>query len=171
MLDYPNIPSEGVPYGRLGNTTFPAYGTQWRRVASIEGDVLFIGPCRLFTSTSSFIGGQTVYRYRLNLTVPAFPPMWGATHGADVSYVWNTPSLRTDADTSRTIDFVSRAWASFVVDLTPNHHGLQNIATWNPYSTSTSGQNFVIALNNFSTELDTFRVPGITVINDAVLEL
>jgi triacylglycerol lipase len=97
--------------------------------------------------------------------------MWGATHGADVSYVWNTPSLRTDADTSRTIDFVSRAWASFVVDLTPNHHGLQNIATWNPYSTSTSGQNFVIALNNFSTELDTFRVPGITVINDAVLML
>jgi acetylcholinesterase len=171
MADYPNIPSEGVPYGRFDNQTFPDYGTQWRRVASIEGDALFIGPCRLFSNVSSFSGGQTLYRYRLNLTAPGLPAMLGATHGDDVPYVWNTPSLRTDAATSRTIDFVSRAWVSFVVDLTPNHHGVQNIPTWNPYSTSSSGQNFVIALDNFSTELDTFRVQGIKVINNAVLQL
>jgi carboxylesterase type B len=171
LTDYPNIPDEGVPYGRLDNETFPDYGTQWRRVASIEGDVLFIGPCRLFSSYSSFKEGQTVYRYRLNVTVPTFPPMLGATHGSDVPYVWNTPSLCTDPNTCRTIDFVSRAWVSFVHDLTPNNHGLQGIATWNPYATSSSGQNFVIALNNFSTELDTFRSAGIGVINSAVLTL
>jgi triacylglycerol lipase len=169
MTYYPNIPSEGVPYGQFGNQTFPDYGTQWRRVASITGDVLFIGPCRLFSKAQS----TTTYRYRANLTDPTgqFPAMLGSTHAIEIGYVWNTPAVRTNSDLSRTVDFMSRAWVSFVVDLNPNNHGLSGIATWNKYSAAPQGQNFVIATNSFSTEVDTYRTNGINTINNAVLKL
>ena len=72
---------------------------------------------------------------------------------------------------TKTVNFMSRAWASFVVDLNPNNHGLSGIPTWNTYSTSSSGQNFVIQNGTFSTEDDTFRRDGINVINNAVLKL
>jgi acetylcholinesterase len=169
MTEYPNIPSEGVPYGEFGNQTFPDYGSQWRRVASITGDVLFIGPCRLFCQAQA----STVYRYRANLTDPTgqFAPMLGSTHAIELEYVWNTPAVRTTSDLSRTVDFMSRAWVSFVVDQTPNNHGLSGIPTWNKYNAASQGQNFVIATNSFSTELDTYRTAGINTINNAVLKL
>jgi acetylcholinesterase len=170
MSLYPNIPSEGVPYGRYGNETFPDYGTQWRRVASIFGDVLFIGPCRLFSNISSFTGNQRVYRYRFNTTDPSFDPTWGATHGIEIGFVWNSPSLKTDTGMTATVNFMSRAWASFVVDLNPNNHGLSGIPTWNTYSASSSGQNFVVQNGTFTTEDDTFRLDGIGLINNAVLK-
>jgi triacylglycerol lipase len=171
MSLYPNIPSQGVPYGRYDNQTFSDFGTQWRRVASIFGDVLFIGPCRLFSNYSSFSSRQSVYRYRFNTTDPSFDPRWGATHGIEIGFVWNTPSLKTNDGLTKTVNFMSRAWASFVVDLNPNNHGLSGIPTWNTYSTSSSGQNFVIQNGTFSTEDDTFRRDGINIINNAVLKL
>src|SRR5271163_640506 len=70
---YPNIPSEGVPYGEFDNSTFPANGTQWRRLAAITGDIIMIAPTRLFSTIASFNYSQTVYRYRANLTYPSIP--------------------------------------------------------------------------------------------------
>src|SRR5277367_3190552 len=113
MQLYPNIPSEGVPYGEFDNSTFPANGTQWRRIASIAGDLIMIAPCRLFSQIAAFSGYQQVYRYRANLTYPGIPAMLGSTHGVEIPYVWNYPTLQLDPKTSKTVEFVSRAWASF----------------------------------------------------------
>jgi len=167
---YPNIPSEGVPYGEFGNSTFPERGTQWRRVASIAGDMIMIAPCRVFSCMSAFAARQPVYRYRVNLTLPSTPAMLGATHNIELPYVWNSPTLQLNATYSTTVNFVSRAWISFISDLDPNNHGLEGLPYWNTYSIGPSGENFVIALNNFSTEPDTYRLDEINFINSAILE-
>lgn len=129
-----------------------------------------IAPCRLFSHMSAFVAQQPVYRYRVNLTQPDTPAMIGATHGIELAYVWNSPNLQLNATYSRTVHFVSRAWISFISDLDPNDHGMEGIPRWNPYSIIPSGENFVIALNNFSTEPDTYRLDGINFINSAILE-
>lgn len=170
MALYPDIPSEGVPYGEFGNSTFPEKGTQWRRIASIAGDVFMIAPCRLFSRMSAFSAQQPVYRYRVNLTHPGAPAMLGSTHGIELPYVWNSPTLQLNATYSRTVNFVSRAWISFISDLDPNDHGMEGIPYWNPYSIIPSGENFVIALNNFSTEADIYRLDRMNFINSAILE-
>jgi acetylcholinesterase len=171
MQYYSNIPSEGVPYGQFGNNTFPSLGTQWRRVASITGDVLFIGPCRLFSS-ANVNASSKIYHYRLNVTDPSFDATLGSTHGIDINYVWNNPTLKNNStDVAKTVDFMSRAWAAFVVDQNPNGHGVSGVANWNPYSADSKGQNFVIQVGKWSTESDTFRKQGIDVINTAVLRL
>jgi acetylcholinesterase len=169
---YPDIPSDGVPYGEFGNSTFPKYGTQWRRIASISGDLWFIGPCRLFAQYLAFHKKEKVYKYRVTLTDPLFPAMLGAAHGIEIGYVWNEPTLRlTSTAISKTVDFVSRAWASFIYDLDPNHHGLRGIPAWKPYSSSSTGVNLVIATDSFTSEDDTFRSEGIELINSVILNL
>jgi carboxylesterase type B len=171
MQLYPDIPSEGVPYGEFDNSTFPENSTQWRRIASITGDIIMIAPCRLFSQIASFSGYQPVYRYRANLTYPGIPATLGSTHGIDIPYVWNFPTLQLNPETSETVEFVSRAWVSFINDLDPNHHGVEGIPSWNPYSTLPTGENFVIAVNNFTTEPDVSRFDGISFINSVLLGL
>ena len=93
-----------------------------------------IAPCRFFSQIAAFSGYQPVYRYRANLTYPGLPAMLGSIHGIEVPYVWNDPILQIDVRTSKTVEFVSRAWGSFISDLNPNNHGVENIPKWNIYS-------------------------------------
>jgi acetylcholinesterase len=130
-----------------------------------------IAPCRLFSQIAAFSGYQQVYRYRANLTYPGIPAMLGSTHAIEIPYVWNYPTLQLDPKTSKTVELVSRAWASFISDLNPNSHGVEGIPTWNPYSTLPTGENFVIQVNVFSTEQDIYRFDGIGFINSALLAL
>jgi len=110
---YPNIPSEGVPYGRFGDCVFPHYGLQWRRVASMEGDVTFIGPSRLFAQSLAFNVSQTVYKYRFNATDSNFsPPEFGASHGDEIEYVLKHPGTKTNGESRgdhvEELDFVCK---------------------------------------------------------------
>jgi acetylcholinesterase len=168
---YPNVPASEVPYGRFENQTFPGYGLQWRRLASIYGDVAYIAPCRLFTKVAAFYGRQKVFRYRFNTTDPQFPLVYGSTHASDIGFVWSNPSLKNDPTRAPIVDFMSRAWISFIADLTPNHHGLERFPTWHPYTASPFGQNFVIAQDGFKTEDDIYRRKELEFITDAILRL
>ena len=124
MQYYPNIPSQGVPYSMFGNTTFPSLGSQWCRVASITGDIFFIRPCRLFSS-ANVNASADIDHYRLNVTDPT---TLGSTHGIDINYVWNSPALKKNSTAvAKTVDFMSRVWAAFVVDQNPNGHGVSGV--------------------------------------------
>lgn len=140
-------------------------------MAAIYGDVSYIAPCRFFCSEYSFTGNQIVYRYRFNVSDPRFPPKMGVTHARETSFVWNNPAVRTDDMRSQVTDFMSRAWAAFIVDQDPNNHGVQNIPSWEPYSKSALGQNFVIGEDGFSKEVDNFRGTAINVIIAEILKL
>ena len=131
---YRNIPSEGVLCGRFGDCVFPQYGLQWRRVASIEGDITFIGPSRLFAQSLAFNASQTVYKYRFNATDSnVSPPEFGASHGDEIEYVLRHPRLKANRETARTVEIISRSWISFINDLTPNNHGIEGVSVWEEY--------------------------------------
>jgi acetylcholinesterase len=165
MQLYPNIPSEGVPYGRFDNETFPANGLQWRRVASIVGDQVMIATARL--TAQVFSTTTPVYKYRFNVTNPiaGFPDFDGAAHGDEVNFVWNDPDLKTTPELTKVTDFMARSWVSFVVDLTPNNHGLPDIPVWEPYSSRDDGANIVIDIDCIYVETDDFRQRGIELLN------
>jgi carboxylesterase type B len=95
----------------------------------------------------------------------------GATHATEVGFVWNDPSLKTNPERTLISDFMSRAWASFIVDQDPNNHGIKNIPLWEPYSKVASGHNFVIDERGFWTENDTFRNESIAVIMAEIMKL
>jgi Carboxylesterase family len=160
-----------LPYGEFDNSVVPENGTQWRRISSIAGDLTMIAPCRLFSQIAAFLTYQDVYRYRANLTYPGIPAMLGSTHGIEIPYAWNFPTLQLDPKTAKTANFVWRACVSFINNLDPNDHGVEDIPRWNPYSTQPTGENFVIDVNDFSTESDTYRFAGISFIKAALLEL
>ena len=169
MQLYPNIPSLGVPYGRFDNISFPALGLQWRRVASLVGDIVMIGPTRWMAEVLSSTSGHPVFKYRFNVTNPiaGFPDYDGSAHGVEVNFVFNDPDLKNTTELARVTDFMARSWVSFAVDLTPNNHGLANIPVWGEYDTSLEGEEFVVKIDSLSTEPDTFREEGIALINAA----
>ena len=51
--------------------------------------------------------------------------------------------LRNGTAQTQLVDLMSRAWASFVVDLDPNNHGLQGIPKWENYTSRLHGAGFV----------------------------
>jgi cholinesterase len=50
---------------------------------------------------------------------------------------------------------MSRSWISFVHDLNPNNHGVEDVPQWPEYSESAS--NFVFRVDNSTVEADTWR--------------
>jgi acetylcholinesterase len=159
----------GIPYGRFDNTTFPALGLQWRRVASLVGDIAMIGPTRWLAQILSSSSGQPVFKYRFNVTNPiaGFPDYDGAAHGVEVNFVFNDPDLKNTTELARVTDFMARSWVSFAVGLTPNNHGLENVPVWKEYDTLQGGGEFVVRIDSLSLEADVYRAEGIALINAA----
>ncbi len=56
---YPSDPAAGSPFGTGDNFTFTP---EYKRMAALQGDLLFIAPRRLLTQTLA--GRQAVYSYR-----------------------------------------------------------------------------------------------------------
>ena len=56
---YPSNPAAGSPFGTGDNFS---YSPQYKRMAALQGDVLFIAPRRLLTQRQA--GKQAVYAYR-----------------------------------------------------------------------------------------------------------
>jgi carboxylesterase type B len=140
-------------------------------MAAIYGDVSYIAPCRLFSTVASFNAKQKVYRYRFNVTDPRFPSKMGSTHSCEIGFVWSDPSIKVDPMRTRVSEFMSRAWASFIVDQNPNEHGIETVPKWEPYSTTSSGRNLVIGEDGFTTENDIFRKDAMSVIIDEILKI
>jgi|SRR5947207_1529415 len=161
---YPNDPALGVPYGRLDGAVFPELGLQWRRTASISGDILMIAPTRWTAQTLSR-SVPPVYKYRFNVTNPllGLPEPFGAAHAVEIGYVWSTPPLRVTPEMARVVDVMSRSWLSFFVHLDPNYHGLTGVPQWPKYSEE--GTEFHVKIDSIEVEPDDYRYEGIKFIN------
>jgi carboxylesterase type B len=138
----------------------------------MEGDITFIGPSRLFAQSLGFNASQTVYKYRFNATDSNISrPEFGTSHGDEIENVLKHPGLKTNGETTRTVEIMSRSWISFINDLTPNNHGIEGGSIWDEYSGESTGMDFVFEPGNFHLEKDNYRQEGISLINDAVFNL
>ncbi|KAG8629734.1 hypothetical protein KVT40_001353 [Elsinoe batatas] len=185
---YPNIPSIGVPYRDTTNTTFPNLGLQYRRSASIGGDIVIIAQSR--KTAEQFVNNSVsdVYRYRFDV------PLWNATspigskHFDNVVFSFQNisgalgplPKYQSYKDLSLSI---GRAYANFVGTYNPNGRAVGGGGYSNGTSTNSTGlpewpaftiedpKDMLLNSNGSFVESDTFRKEGIAFINSISREL
>ena len=168
---YPNIPSEGVPYGQYDNQTIPNAGLEWRRAAAIIGDITVSAPVR--STAQIFNKTQPVFKFVFNGTYNSgFPTFFGATHGLEIAFIFNDPTLLNTTSQLGLAHVMSRCWISFFADLDPNQHGVPGLPQWAVYSSGPDGVYFDLQEDiPITLKSDDFRKDGMALINQAKDEL
>ncbi|GMF30337.1 unnamed protein product [Phytophthora lilii] len=179
---YPDIPEIGIPgtlHGRPGNDT--VYGNMYKRVSAYAGDSTMHAPRRLMSQVWAN-NNVTSYSYVFNVLTAGVSQYIGATHFTEVAFVFynllgngynnsvaTDPFLNKPESYSQLSRLMSRMWASFIVNQTPNQSGVTALK-WPEY-TLDDPQNIVFDTN--VTELayiepDIFRAEAIAhMINSA----
>ncbi|KAF7595633.1 hypothetical protein BBP40_005381 [Aspergillus hancockii] len=144
---YPNDPTVGCPYG-WGNTTWPKLGLMYKRYESMAGDLTMVGPRRLLAQNMAKYQNE-VYSYRWDVPALNTSSTIGVGHFAEIPFVFANPvqtitPLGADPDRLELGNLAARMWTTFVSDLDPNGHNVENIQQWPKYSQKTS--NFVFRL-------------------------
>ncbi|KAI9982269.1 hypothetical protein PInf_008176 [Phytophthora infestans] len=154
------------------------YGYMYKRVEAYAGDNNQHGP-RRFMSQMWARDDVPVYSYRFNVVPAGVSQFLGSTHFTEVAFVfynlegngYNT-SVATDPFLNKPDNFkqlariMTRMWASFIVDQTPNNNGVIDIE-WPQYSLD-DPQNIVFDANVTDLayiEPDLFRAEAIAYIH------
>jgi triacylglycerol lipase len=165
---YPDIPAIGIPdtlYGRPNETI----GTQYKRAAAYNGDYYFIAG-RRFASQMWSKHNVPTYSYRFNTAhYDGQEDFTSVTHAVEQPFVFDITDSTYDAFTDmppsyfELANLMSKMWVSFVVDGTPNGHGVEGVPEWPVYEAEGGyGENFVFDANVTSyVEPDTFRAEAI----------
>ncbi|KAL4094141.1 hypothetical protein PRIC1_009805 [Phytophthora ramorum] len=176
---YPDIPQIGIPAtlrGRPGNDT--TYGYMYKRVEAYAGDNNQHGP-RRFMSQMWARDGVPVYSYRFNVLPAGISQYLGSTHFTEVAFVFynllgdgynnsvaTDPFLNKPESYKQLARVMTRMWASFIVDQTPNNNNLTDVV-WPQYSLD-DPQNIVFDANKTDlayVESDLFRAEAIAYIH------
>ncbi|KAG2521676.1 hypothetical protein BBO99_00005861 [Phytophthora kernoviae] len=173
---YPDIPEIGIPGTLHGRPTSDSLaGSQFKRVCAYAGDAYMHAP-RRYTAESWAAHNVTSYSYVFNVLVNGLTQYIGATHFQEVAFVFynldgngyeNAVSVNPFLNEPKTFlqlaRMMTRMWASFIVDQTPNNNGVSALE-WPEY-TSDSPQNIVFDVNVTELayiELDIYRAEAIT---------
>ncbi|GAA6023881.1 hypothetical protein JCM10207_000515 [Rhodosporidiobolus poonsookiae] len=160
ILDvYLNDPSLGCPFN-TGDHILPS-GLQDKRAAAIMGDLQEHGARRRFAQVMS-ARDAPVYSYRWDQA-----PENATVMSGEVAYVFSVPNEIKTANTlgnrpgdAELAKLTTSQWVSFIHDLNPNNHGIENVPKWPDYRTSPS--NFVANRHGSSVEADDYRADGIS---------
>jgi carboxylesterase type B len=125
MTLYPNFNALGLPAGfepTAANDT--VYGSQYKRAVAFFTDAVETSSRRLTLDTWAS-AGLTAYSARHNLIPLGTSPALGASHACELPFVFNNVEKAEydNPQLQETSILMSRAWASFVHDLSPNNHG------------------------------------------------
>ncbi|KAI0322476.1 Carboxylesterase [Amylostereum chailletii] len=157
---YPDDPAEGSPYG-TGNTTL-GMGAQFKRAASIVGDLIFQGQRRIWSQTASSRGTKS-YAYVFTENQTGSAPYLGVSHGSEIPYVYGTATLANTTTASPFSQTMMDYWISFATSLDPNDGKGSPRPNWEAYSDSQR----ILDLNSEGPQLvsDDFRSSAINYIN------
>ncbi|KAK1857124.1 carboxylesterase family protein [Colletotrichum chrysophilum] len=161
----------GLPAGYTPSTEdVQLYGAQWKRGVMFHTDIVETTSRRM-TLKAWATAGQKAYSARVNLLPPSTTARLGSHHSMDVNFIFSN----LDATTSNQTQFatasklMSGAWASFVSELDPNHHGVSDAPNWPTWTgdvangTGSYGSNLVLNANsdpssNSFLEQDNYRL-------------
>ena len=167
---YPDIPAIGIPASVTGRPN-ETIGVQYKRAAAYNGDYYFIAG-RRFASQMWSTHNVTTYSYRFNtVRYDGGEDLTSVTHATEMPFVFHITDDTYDSlpfegmpqSYFELSDLMSKMWVSFVVDGTPNGHGVADVPEWPVYEALDGyGQNFVFDANATSyVEPDTFRAEAI----------
>ncbi|KAJ8523252.1 hypothetical protein ONZ45_g313 [Pleurotus djamor] len=164
LLDlYPDIPALGSPYG-TGNETF-GLSSQYKRMASLVGDLAFTAPARRIARIFSKSGIKT-YGYLFTERRPENPPNLGVVHGDEVYFVYGVPSAQPIPEATQQLSIIMMDyWLSFASSLDPNDGQGSSRSEWPAY---TPDSPCLLRLDGSQLEpiIDDFRYEGIEYIMD-----
>jgi para-nitrobenzyl esterase len=137
---------------------YPANDPGQMRSAIIQltSDLSFVSETRFVARTHS-AAGQKAYRYQFSRgTNRSFLKTLGAHHGAEVSYVFQLPSARSDESGTRISQNMGRYWINLAATGNPNSQGLPN---WPAYAANSEemvdfGQDVTILKGPRNEQLD-----------------
>lgn len=133
---YPDIPEIGVPATLKGRPSPDSvYGQQWKRTCAATGDIRQHAP-RRYMSQIWAKNNVTNYSYHFNIFPAGVAQEIGSTHFAEVAWVFyningegyrnaiaKNPFEGVPESYIQSAAIMSRMWASFIVDGTPNNSG------------------------------------------------
>ncbi|KAG8745212.1 hypothetical protein FRC10_008524 [Ceratobasidium sp. 414] len=138
---YPDDPAAGSPYG-TGNETF-GQGVQYKRYASMFGDILFQAPRRDHLRTATKFGVKS-WSYVFAEHPLGFIPQLGVQHGAEIPFVMQTVGTVDPNASPELLDFshiIGDYWINFAYNLDPNPKSNATGPNWPIYGkTSTALQ-------------------------------
>ncbi|CCX07911.1 Similar to Lipase 1; acc. no. P79066 [Pyronema omphalodes CBS 100304] len=149
---YSTDPTVGCPYG-TGNRTFEELGKQYKRYASMVGDMMMDGPRRFLASEMAKYE-KNVYSYRFDAWSKNDTDRIGVGHFQEVAYVMENPQfLGTDKQTLSLSKQMARMWTSFAATGNPG-------GGWERYDRS-NPKNLVLRLDKSYMEEDNYRKKAI----------
>ena len=159
LQQYPDDPVVGSPYlphdGDYSNRFYGATN-QYKRIASLYGDIRYQANRRFFLNAIAN-RGTTAYSYEFAQYTQGNADSLGYPHGSDLDYVFNVQ----DGNPFGTK--LARQWLSFAKYQTPNKAG-NGLPTWKHY-TAKSPKVLYYANNTITTIDDTFRKGPIDFLN------
>lgn len=136
---YPTSPAAGSPYD-IGNQTF-GRGAQYKRFASVFGDVGFQAPRRDHLRSAVKHGANT-WTYIFKEPPPEFLPEYGISHGGEVSFVMQTLGVLVPNASPAKIELeetIGDYWINFAYNLDPNPRGGPKRPFWPRYGKAAIG--------------------------------
>ncbi|KAJ7659591.1 extracellular triacylglycerol lipase precursor [Mycena polygramma] len=168
---YPDLPELGSPYN-TGNDTF-GLSSQFKRYASIAGDLYSVANRRALSQTAAKIGVKC-FSYIFANPPPAntFPPFFGVPHGLDLGIFFGqvpgTAALPPSAESALLAEQMIDYWLSFVTFLDPNDGKGTQRPLWTQYgSGDNESEQVVLQLkhDNVTVIPDNFRAEQMEFIN------
>lgn len=174
---YPNDPCVEPPMYISNCSVFPSKGLEWRRGASIGGDMVMHSGRRKMTELYTS-AGQDVYSYRFDTRLWNRDPLLGIAHFDNVAFSFQnitgllgaSPTYDDDLRIARSVGV---AYINFVYNLDPNPRTGWNatgkvkaipLPTWPKYSLD-APTNMVLNKTGPWVEADTWRKEGIAYMN------
>ncbi|KAL1760978.1 Alpha/Beta hydrolase protein [Schizophyllum commune] len=131
---YPEDPALGSPYG-TGNETF--FGAQFKRAASLYGDIHFQAPRRRYIE-AAIAKGIPAWSYIWFQQPPGAEDWEGVYHTSEIPYVFFNDGPVKQRDFALQAQTAAH-WISFAYNLNPIHPGY---AAWPQYGTEKNMMNF-----------------------------
>ncbi|KAF6812061.1 carboxylesterase [Colletotrichum sojae] len=177
---YPNDPCTQPPHAITNCSVFPAKGLQWRRGASIGGDLVMVSGRRKMAELYAGTGAdQPVYSYRFDQRLWSRTELEGVQHFDNVAFSFQnisgllgpSPAYGSHVKLARAI---GEAYVRFVNRLDPNPAAAGNgtngttsgglLPRWPRYDLA-DPKNMVLNATKSFVEDDTWRKEGIDYIN------
>lgn len=162
----------------------PEYGAQYPRIATLYGDLYFMGGSRIMSRFYSEQLDQPVYKYRFNIPNLASYNLsyTGTGHFQEVVYVFDNDQAPENPSSGSTwnpnpkspeiAETISKLWASFITDLNPNiDQSLVPMEAPNWPDYRGGAKNMVFDLNGFYVENDDWRAQQIGFIESVITQL
>lgn len=159
---YPEDPAAGSPYGTDGEL----FGRpqQYKRLASLIGDILFQAPHRDHLRTATQLGVNawsfTFAQFLPTTLGPWFGAQYGVRHTGEILFVFQALPTTTTPEMTELANSVTNYWTSFAYNLDPNPTtGSRNEVHWPKYGTDATS--LWLQGGNVTAISDTYRQAGI----------